>query len=31
MLQAHSSRSRLDATPRQQYVPDPRASLFHIT
>ena len=31
MLQAHSSRGRLDATPRQQYVPDPRASLFHIT
>lgn len=31
MLQAHSSLGRLDGTPRQQYAPDPRASLFHIT
>lgn len=31
MLQAHSSVGRLDGTPRQQYAPDPRASLFHIT
>lgn len=31
MLQAHSSLGRIDAKPRQRYVPDPRASLFHIT
>jgi uncharacterized membrane protein YkvA (DUF1232 family) len=31
MLQAHSSLARTDAGPRQRYVPDPRASLFHIT
>ncbi len=31
MLQAHSSLDRIDAKPHQRYVPDPRASLFHIT
>jgi uncharacterized membrane protein YkvA (DUF1232 family) len=31
MLQAHSSLGRIDAKPHQRYVPDPRASLFHIT
>ena len=31
MLQAHDSRTRVDAKPPQRYVPDVRASLFHIT
>ena len=31
MLQAHSSLGRIDAKPPSRYVPDPRASLFHIT
>ena len=31
MLQAHSSLGRIHAKPPQRYVPDPRASLFHIT
>lgn len=31
MLQAHNSLDRVHAKPRERYVPDPRASLFHIT
>jgi uncharacterized membrane protein YkvA (DUF1232 family) len=31
MLQAHNSLDRVHARPRERYVPDPRASLFHIT
>ena len=31
MLQAHSSLARVDRAAEDRYVPDPRASLFHIT
>ena len=31
MMQAHSSLGRIDARLHHRYVPDPRASLFHIT
>jgi hypothetical protein len=31
LLQAHDSLGRIDAPVQQRYVPDPRASLFHIT
>lgn len=31
MLQAHESLSRVDAARDDRYVPDPRASLFHVT
>jgi uncharacterized membrane protein YkvA (DUF1232 family) len=31
MLQAHNSLGKVDAAKQVHYVPDPRASLFHIT
>lgn len=31
LIQAHSSLAKVDAPRKREYVPDPRASLFHIT